>query len=52
MTLNTMLYDNIPEDMKYESVDDYRDPVPDADDAFANEEQQPVCKANDPTYIR
>ncbi|KAK8882635.1 hypothetical protein M9Y10_045277 [Tritrichomonas musculus] len=30
-----MLYDHVHEGIKCESVDDYRDPVPDSDDAFA-----------------
>ena len=60
MTLNTMLYYRIHEDIKWESVDDYRDPVPDADDTFATadplkQQVEPIPtpeEVHDPSYIR
>ena len=58
MTLNTMLYYHVPE--KWGFVNDYRDPVPDADDDFANAETlkqqvEPIPtpeEIHDPSYIR
>ena len=60
MTLNSMLYYRIHEGIKWESVDDYRDPVPDADDAFATadplkQQVEPIPapeEVQDPSYIR
>ena len=60
MTLNTMLYYRTYEDIQYESVDDYRDPVPGLCEANDDDplKEQSVCKANieeqvhDPSYIR
>lgn len=53
MTLSTMLYDHIHEDIKLESVNKLRD---DNDLLKVIEEEQPVCEANiaeqDPAYIK